>query len=90
MSIRIDMHNLTNINGVVDAALELADHHSVRFIVGQGAHNSRQPELRSKVLDRIEQKVSITDAREVQNRLKFLLNQPSNMLTNRRKSIGRF
>jgi len=60
MSIRIDMHNLTNINGVVDAALELADHHSVRFIVGQGAHNSRQPELRSKVLDRIEQKVSIT------------------------------
>ena len=60
MSIRIDMHNLTNVTGVVDAALELADHHSVRFIVGQGAQNSRQPELRSKVLERIEQKVNIT------------------------------
>jgi hypothetical protein len=60
MSIRIDMHNLTNIVGVVDAALELADHHTVRFIVGQGVANSRQPELRAKVLNRIEEKVNIS------------------------------
>jgi len=58
MSIRIDMHNLTNIPGVVEAALILADQYSVKFIVGQGMDNSRQPELRNKVLSHIERKVS--------------------------------
>tara|TARA_B100000767_G_C19770279_1_gene539581 strand:+ start:2005 stop:2640 length:636 start_codon:yes stop_codon:yes gene_type:complete len=60
MSIRIDMHNLTNVSGVVDAALALAEQYSVKFIVGQGMTNSRQPELRNKVLSRIEEKVSIS------------------------------
>lgn len=59
MSIRIDMHNLTNISGVVEAALILADQYSVKFIVGQGVENSRQPELRNKVLSHIERKVSL-------------------------------
>lgn len=60
MSIRIDMHNLTNVSGVVESALQLADHYSVKFIVGQGMTNSRQPELRNKVLSHIEEKVSIS------------------------------
>ena len=60
MSIRIDMHNLTNVLGVVDAALALSDQYSVKFIVGQGMANSRQPELRNKVLSRIEETVSIS------------------------------
>tara|TARA_B110000495_G_scaffold186845_1_gene185738 strand:- start:421 stop:1053 length:633 start_codon:yes stop_codon:yes gene_type:complete len=59
MSIRIDMHNLTNINGVVLAGLILAEQYSVKFIVGQGMNNSRQPELRNNVLSQIEQKVSL-------------------------------
>ena len=59
MSIRIDMHNLTNINGVVLAGLILAEQYSVKFIVGQGMTNSRQPELRNNVLSQIEQKVSL-------------------------------
>ena len=59
MSIRIDMHNLTNTTGVVQAGLILADQYSVKFIVGQGMSNSRQPELRNKVLSQIEQKVSL-------------------------------
>jgi hypothetical protein len=59
MSIRIDMHNLTNITGVVEAALILADQYSVKFIVGQGMDNSRQPELRNKVLSHIERKVNL-------------------------------
>lgn len=59
MSIRIDMHNLTNINGVVLAGLILAEQYSVKFIVGQGMTNSRQPELRDNVLSQIEQKVSL-------------------------------
>ena len=60
MSIRIDMHNLTNVIGVVDAALALSDQYSVKFIVGQGMTNSRQPELRNKVLSRVEEKVGIS------------------------------
>jgi hypothetical protein len=60
MAIRIDMHNLSNVTGVVDAGLVLAEQYSVKFIVGQGVSNSRQPELRNKVLSRIEDKVSIT------------------------------
>tara|TARA_B100000767_G_scaffold271158_1_gene296221 strand:- start:1168 stop:1800 length:633 start_codon:yes stop_codon:yes gene_type:complete len=59
MSIRIDMHNLTNTTGVVQAGLILAEQYSVKFIVGQGMTNSRQPELRDKVLSQIEQKVSL-------------------------------
>lgn len=60
LSVRIDMHNLTNIVGVVDAGLELAEHYTVKFVVGQGMPSSRQPELRNKVLGRIEDKVNIT------------------------------
>ncbi|HJL96797.1 MAG: hypothetical protein HOL22_07745 [Euryarchaeota archaeon] len=59
MAIRIDMHNLTNVAGVVDAGLVLAEQYSVKFIVGQGINNSRQPELRNKVLSQIEEKVSL-------------------------------
>ena len=59
MSIRIDMHNLTNTTGVVQAGLVLAEQYSVKFIVGQGITNSRQPELRNEVLSQIEQKVSL-------------------------------
>ena len=40
MSIRIDMHNLTNTTGVVQAGLILAEQYSVKFIVGQGKQPS--------------------------------------------------
>jgi hypothetical protein len=59
LNLRIDMHNLKNIEGVVDAALILADNNTVRFIVGRGNSKSSSPELREKVLSRIESKVSI-------------------------------
>jgi hypothetical protein len=60
MSIRVDMHDLTNLAGVVDAALPLSNLCSVKFIVGKGVQSSRQPELRQKVLQIVEQKVVLT------------------------------
>lgn len=63
MSIRIDMHDLSNLSGVVDAALPLADLCSLKFIVGRGIPNSRQPELRKVVLDLVEERVRITRRR---------------------------
>ena len=60
MSIRVDMHDLTNMVGVVEAALPLSDLCSVKFIVGRGVANSRQPELRQQVLDIVEQRVQLT------------------------------
>ncbi len=63
MSIRIDMHDLSNLSGVVDAALPLADLCSLKFIVGRGVPNSRQPELRKVVLDLVEERVKITRRR---------------------------
>lgn len=60
MSIRIDMHDLTNLSGVVDAAIPLSNICSVKFIVGSGVPTSRQPELRQKVLDIVEDRVQLT------------------------------
>lgn len=60
MSIRIDMHDLTNLRGVVDAALPLSNHCSVKFIVGRGVQTSRQPELRQRVLELVEERVVLT------------------------------
>ncbi|MCH1423067.1 MAG: hypothetical protein L7U62_06220 [Candidatus Poseidoniaceae archaeon] len=88
MSIRIDMHNLSNVQGVVDTALELADHHSVRFIVGQGVQNSRQPELRSKVLNRIESKVS-TNRRKRSAKSIEVSPEPTVKYVNQQRKINR-
>ena len=59
MNIRIDMHNLKNVEGVVEAALELADMTTVKFIVGKGNAKSTSPELRDRVLSVVESKVNI-------------------------------
>ena len=59
LNLRIDMHNLTNIEGVVDEALKIADNTTVKFIVGRGNNRSSSPELRDRVLQRIEDKVRV-------------------------------
>ena len=59
MNLRIDMHNLTNVEGVVDGALEIAETTTVKFIVGRGNHKSSSPELRNRVLKRVEDKVGV-------------------------------
>ena len=63
MSIRIDMHDLTNLEGVVDASLPLANLCSVKFVVGRGIQSSRQPELRQNVLALVEERVILTRRR---------------------------
>ena len=59
MNLRIDMHNLTNVEGVVDGALDIAETTTVKFIVGRGTHKSSSPELRNRVLKRVEDKVGV-------------------------------
>ena len=59
-TIRIDMHNLTEIENVVKDALILAEKYPVRFIVGQGKGSSSQQNLRNRVLTYVENNVSIT------------------------------
>ncbi len=59
-TIRIDMHNLTEIENVVKDALILAEKYPVRFIVGQGKSSSSQQDLRNRVLTYVENNVSIT------------------------------
>lgn len=59
MNLRIDMHNLTNVEGVVDGALDIAETTTVKFIVGRGNHKSSSPELRNRVLKRVEEKVGV-------------------------------
>ena len=59
MNIRIDMHNLKNVEGVTEAALKLADNTTVKFIVGKGTSKSSSPELRDRVLSVVEAKVNI-------------------------------
>ena len=59
VNLRIDMHNLDNIEGVVDAALEIAERTTVKFIVGRGNVKSSSPELRNRVLTRVEDRVGV-------------------------------
>jgi len=59
-TIRIDMHNLTNIENVVKDALILAEKYPVRFIVGQGKDSNNQQSLRNRVLTYVENNVNIT------------------------------
>lgn len=59
VNLRIDMHNLENIEGVVDAALELAEKTTVKFIVGRGNIKSSSPKLRNRVLKRVEDSVGV-------------------------------
>jgi len=59
-TIRIDMHNLTNVDNVLRDALIIAESHPVRFIVGRGKSSSSQQGLRNIVLTYIENNVSIT------------------------------
>jgi hypothetical protein len=59
MNIRIDMHNLKNVEGVVETALKLADSTTVKFVVGRGTSKSVSPELRDRVLSVVETKVNI-------------------------------
>ena len=59
VNLRIDMHNLDNIEGVVDAALEMAERTTVKFIVGRGNVKSSSPELRNRVLTRVEDRVGV-------------------------------
>jgi hypothetical protein len=53
------MHNLKNVEGVVEAALRLADSTTVKFVVGRGTSKSVSPELRDRVLSVVETKVNI-------------------------------
>jgi len=59
-TIRIDMHNLTNVENVVRDALVLAEKYPVRFIVGRGKSSSSQQNLRNRVLTYVENNVNIT------------------------------
>ena len=59
VNLRIDMHNLDNIEGVVDTALEIAERTTVKFIVGRGNVKSSSPELRNRVLTRVEDRVGV-------------------------------
>jgi hypothetical protein len=59
-TIRIDMHNLTNIENVLRDALIIAENYPIRFIVGQGKSSSNQQNLRNVVLSYIEENVNIT------------------------------
>jgi hypothetical protein len=59
-TIRIDMHNLTNIENVLRDALIIAEDYPIRFIVGQGKSSSNQQNLRNVVLSYIEENVNIT------------------------------
>lgn len=59
-TIRINMHNLSEVENVVASALELTQHYPVRFVVGSGKKSSEQQSLRGRVLTFVEENVSIT------------------------------
>jgi len=59
VNLRIDMHNLENVEDVVNEALILSEKTTVKFIVGRGNHKSSSPELRNRVLKIVEEKVGV-------------------------------
>ena len=46
---RIDMHDLTDVEGVVSTVVDLAADHHLKLIVGEGSARSKDPTLRPRV-----------------------------------------
>lgn len=46
---RIDMHDLTDVEGVVTTVVDLASDHHIKLIVGEGTARSKDPTLRPRV-----------------------------------------
>ena len=59
VNLRIDMHNLENVESVVEDALLLSEKTTVKFIVGRGNNKSSSPTLRNRVLKVVEQNVGV-------------------------------
>ena len=50
---RIDLHDLTDVEGVVDTVGKIADRHHIKLIVGDGTARSADPRLRARVEQRL-------------------------------------
>ena len=46
---RIDMHDLTDVEGVVSTVVDLAADHHLKLVVGEGSARSKDPTLRPRV-----------------------------------------
>ena len=54
-TVRIDLHDSSRVEQILNITTPLADTFPVRYMVGRGVGGSRQPELRAKVLSILDQ-----------------------------------
>ncbi|HJM55556.1 MAG TPA: hypothetical protein QGI72_04850 [Poseidonia sp.] len=71
-AVRIDLHNSTQPLAIVEATLQMAQKHTIRYIVGRGEQRSRNPMLRNTVLDYIEQHVPLNRRRRTSSSVEVL------------------
>ena len=87
-TVRLDLHDSTNVNQILNATLPLVESFPIRYVVGRGIPASRQPKLRQLVLEVIDgqfpktRQSRFTSAIEVGPEL-------SEELRNQRKKINR-
>lgn len=56
-AVRVDLHDAIDPLSIAIASLQKCQHHPVRLVVGRGQQNSREPELRAKMMAYIEANV---------------------------------
>jgi hypothetical protein len=71
-TVRLDLHNSSQPLAMVAATLPLTQRFPIRYIVGRGEARSRDPALRSKVLNHIEQHVELHRRRRTSSAVEVL------------------
>ena len=86
-TVRIDLHDSSRVEQILDITTPLADEFPVRYMVGRGVGGSRQPELRAKVLSILDQQFPKTRQSRYTSAIEISPELPER-LRNQRKKIN--
>ena len=86
-TVRIDLHDSSRIEEIMERTTNLTDEFPVRYMVGRGVAASRQPELRAKVLSILDQNFPKTRQSRYTSAIEISPELPER-LRNQRKRIN--
>lgn len=86
-TVRIDLHDSSRVEEIMERTTNLTDEFPVRYMVGRGVAGSRQPELRAKVLSILDQNFPKTRQSRYTSAIEISPELPER-LRNQRKRIN--
>ena len=86
-TVRIDLHDSSRVEEIMERTTPLTDEFPVRYMVGRGVGGSRQPELRAKVLSILDKKFPKTRQSRYTSAIEIAPELPER-LRNQRKRVN--